>query len=190
MKKDGNILQPTLWRTCRCVANRTRLKILRELLARPNQSVKQIGLNLSLSESVASLSLRALNARGVLSAFRIGKHVFYAVEANLSIQGCFELLEALRQVFHSDKNAAELVFRQATAFTHPRRIEIIRTLQKKPFSAHELSGITGISQSAMGRHLKKLEARGFICASGKKFLLCAPRDKFSRTLIRLTKRIE
>lgn len=188
MKVEGYSLQPTLWRTCRCLANLKRLKILQELLIRPNAPVSQVARNLGMSESAASFSLRALNARGLLSAHRVGKYVFYIVEANLSIPGCFELVAVLRQVFYGEENAAGLIFRQATAFTHPRRLEIVHALRKRPLSVRELCEFTGISRPAMMRHLRKLKGRGFIASRGGKFLLCTPADRFSKALIRLLKK--
>jgi DNA-binding MarR family transcriptional regulator len=43
-------LQPTLWRTCRALANRTRLRILCHLNVNPNQTVTAVARALKTSE--------------------------------------------------------------------------------------------------------------------------------------------
>jgi len=40
-----------------------------------------------------------------------------------------ELVEALRRVFNREGNPVETIFKTATAFTHPRRIEIFNALR-------------------------------------------------------------
>ena len=48
-------LQPTLWRTCRVLANRTRLKICARILQQPDQTVSAIAERLKLPLPAASL---------------------------------------------------------------------------------------------------------------------------------------
>ena len=52
-------LQPTLWRTCRVLANRTRLQIFGLLRRQPNQTVSAVAQHLKLSLPVASQYSRA-----------------------------------------------------------------------------------------------------------------------------------
>ena len=63
-------LQPTLWRTCRVLANRTRLRMFHLLLHQPGQTVSAIAERLGLTVPVASQNLRALEARGLLALSR------------------------------------------------------------------------------------------------------------------------
>ncbi len=68
-------LRPTLWRTCRVLANRTRLKIYALLLRQPGQTVSAIAEQLKLPLPAASHYLRALEARGLLAVRRKGRNV-------------------------------------------------------------------------------------------------------------------
>jgi len=73
--------RPTLWRTCRVLANRTRLRIFRRLAQQPGQTVSDVARRLRLSLPVTSQYLRALEARGLLSARRVGLRVTYRPSA-------------------------------------------------------------------------------------------------------------
>lgn len=178
-------LQPTLWRTCRVLANKTRLRVLRELCVRPEQRVSDIAERLRLSLSLASQSLRALNGRGLLRARRIGKFVYYSPCANRSIPDSARLLQAILRVFANDRKSEENIFRYATAFTHPRRIFIIRALYEHPMSLKEITIQTNIPISTLGRHLRKLILRGFLKHTDCWYICSAPRHKFARLLLRL-----
>ena len=61
-------LRPTLWRTCRVLANPTRLKMFSLLLQQPGQTVSAVAEHLSQPLSLTSEYLRALEARGFLRA--------------------------------------------------------------------------------------------------------------------------
>ena len=64
-------IQPTLWRTCRVVANRKRLQTLALLIRKPNQTVSAVAERMRLSVPAASQYLRALEARGLLTCRRV-----------------------------------------------------------------------------------------------------------------------
>ena len=119
------MLQPTLWRTCRVLANRTRLRIFVLLLEQPGQTVSTVAARLKLSVPVASQYLRAMEARSLLKVRRFGLRVAYRIadDQNGPAQG---LVRALRQTFRRYSSPAETIFKQATAFTHARRIECFR----------------------------------------------------------------
>jgi len=159
-------LQPTLWRTCRVLANRTRLEMFRLLVQEPGQKVCAVARRLGRPRSLTSEYLRALEARGLLTARRVGRCVEYRLSCatNGSASAC--LVTALRALFQRETTAVEVVFRLATAFTHPRRVEIFRVLQNGPHSLGQLRAKTRISAWALVRHLRKLEARDFITQQG------------------------
>jgi len=182
-------LNPTLWRTCRILANKTRLRILRELHTHPEQKVSSITQRLGISLSLASQSLRALNARGLLRARRIGKFVYYSPCANRSIPGNDRLLKAILDAFANDKNPENIIFHHATAFTHPRRIIIVKALRKHPMKLNEIAFKTNIPLRALNRHLRKLAARGFLKRTDQRRYICrTPRREFARFLLRLAER--
>lgn len=186
MKNKQQTLQPTLWRTCRVLANPTRLKMLQALFKKPNQTVSQVAKYLGVPATVASVYLRALNARGLLRSVRKGAHVRYGVAANPSIPGCADLVKALRHVFERHQAPVDIIFRQATAFTHPRRIVIMHALQAGPRHYQDIRLMTGISLQALMRHLKKLADRGFLLSPEPgQYCRAQPGDGFSRELVRL-----
>ena len=155
-------LQPTLWRTCRVLANRRRLQILRLLLQQPDQCVSHLAERVAVPAQVVSQYLRAMNARGLLRVRRVGKWVYYRPGADESVRQSHALLEGLRLSFRRERQAEENIFRLATAFTHPKRVEIFRALQGRMLTAGQLSETTGISGRAVHRHLRKLRVRGFV----------------------------
>jgi DNA-binding transcriptional ArsR family regulator len=56
----------------------------------------------------------------------------------------------------------DVLFKLATAFTHPRRIEVYRAVKGGADSFAKVQVATHISARALSRHLAKLEARGFV----------------------------
>jgi len=178
-------LQPTLWRTCRVLANRTRLQIFGLLTRTPALSVSAVAEHLQLSLPVASQYLRALEARGLLIPRRVGRRVQYRLNVASAMEPARELTVALRLAFQRDPAPVETLFRLATSFTHPRRIEIFRALAVQARTLGQLQAVTRISVPALFRHLRKLEARGFV--EGRRGLYAAAnrQDVFGRTLARL-----
>jgi uncharacterized protein YndB with AHSA1/START domain len=73
-----------------------------------------------------------------------------------------EILTALRLVFRRRAQPIVALFKLATAFTHPRRIEVFRAVKRGADSFGKLQTATHISARALSRHLAKLEARGFV----------------------------
>jgi len=178
-------LQPTLWRTCRVLANRTRLQMLGLLVRHPNQTVSAVARRLRVPLPVASQYLRALEARGLLTVRRAGARVRYELGAATSGEAAQELIEALRRAFQRDPTPVETLFNLATAFTQPRRIEIVRALNQEAQSRVQLKAATGISTRALARHLRKLETRGFVVCRQGIYVLTAQPHGFGRALASL-----
>jgi DNA-binding MarR family transcriptional regulator len=155
-------LQPTVWRTCRVLANRKRLRLFRALLNKPGQTVNELADRLGYHRSLASLYLRALNARGLIQPSRQGREVWYRVEADENVPGSALLISALRNAFSGASNPVDHIFRQATALTHPRRVLLMSVLRRAPMDREELARRTGISLPALTRHLNKLARRRWI----------------------------
>ncbi len=178
------MLQPTLWRTCRVLANRTRLRIFVLLLEQPGQTVSTVATRLKLSLPVASQYLRAMEARGLLKVRRFGLRVAYRIADDQTgpVQG---LVRAMRQTFRRNSSPAETIFNQATAFTHARRIECFRVLSGRPQTLAELSAATGISVRAIIRHMNKLETRGFVVCLQNQYAVVDRSDAIGRELARL-----
>jgi DNA-binding transcriptional ArsR family regulator len=175
-------LNPTLWRTCRALANPIRLDLIRELMNGATQSVTQLADKTGLSEGVASSYLRTINSRGLIQAKPNGRYVFYSATPNPNVEHSAELLEALDRAF-TDKMDNEAIIHVLTAFTHERRLEIIATMEEKRMSLIELTVSTGISGAALLRHLKKLRDRGIVKVSDRIYRLTTPEHAFARTLL-------
>jgi DNA-binding transcriptional ArsR family regulator len=182
---SASSLRPTLWRTCRVLANRNRLKLCARLLHRPGQTVSALAGQLKLSLPVASQYLRALEARGLLVVRRKGLRVVYRPALATNRTPTTKLVRALRRVFRSRRDPVEALFKTATAFTHPRRIEIFNALRKENHSPVQLRARTGIPVPSLYRHLKKLKARGFVKYHEGKWIATPRSDALGRELTRL-----
>jgi len=134
----------------------------------------------------ASQYLRLLESRGLLKAHRVGRSVKYEVTPDDHPSLNAGLVQALRVVFEWNIMSIQTLFALITAFTHPRRIEIVRALCVGPATMDQLRTATGISLRSLGRHLAKLERRRFIKHRGDHYVVIQPSNPFRRELIRLT----
>lgn len=161
-ERNAKALRPTLWRTCRTLANRTRLELFRVVLSNPGMSVAGIAARLKMDQAFTSKYLRELNARGLLLVTRHGCNVFYRVGVDQSVPQANTLVSVLTCIFQKEKKPIDLVFRKVTAFTHPRRVAIAEFLHQGPAAFSLLRSKLGISTPALQRHLHKLASRGFL----------------------------
>jgi DNA-binding transcriptional ArsR family regulator len=175
-------LHPTLWRTCRVLANRNRLRIFGCLLQQPDQTVTAVANRLRLPVAVASQYLRALEARSLLVARRKGRYVSYRVSDGERAGAVEALVAALRTVFQREHDPITIVFKLATAFTHPRRVAVIQALAGGAQTLQELHDRTDISFPALMRHLAKLEARGLMMRGNGIYVLVPQRAPLPRAL--------
>lgn len=175
-------LTPTLWRTCRTLANGKRLELLTRLFEHGEMTVSEAAERTDFAPDAASLMLRQLQARGLLSARRRSRWVFYCAAADPHVAHAAPLLAALRRSL-PDPRYRPLVFRYLTAFTHPRRIAIVKTLASGPQWASTLRKTCSMSKAALIRHTRKLVARGFIAKHDEKYRLLRPRGLLARTLL-------
>jgi DNA-binding IclR family transcriptional regulator len=175
---------PTLWRTCRVLANQTRLRILQMLLREPNQTVTQVAARLNRPASLTSEYLRALEARGMLGARRIGSRVVYRPGSFKGEGAAPLILAALRLDFQKQARPILKFFKLATAFTHPRRIEIFRLLSRESSTLSQIKMATRMSARALQRNLAKLQSRGFIRSRSGIYTVAERSDSFGRELSR------
>lgn len=155
-------LQPTLWRTCRILASRTRLRLLAELAHKQPRSVSELAGALALSQPLSSLSLRALESRGLLKVKRIRRRVEYRIATTAAAGELAGLIAALQAGLSGETAFQVLVFKLATAFTHPSRVQIYCSLKVSEKSQTQLQAELRISRPALCRHLQKLLTRGFV----------------------------
>ena len=176
-------LPPDFWRSCRVVACETRLQLLWHIFAEGELSVNPARALVGISQPSASAQLRALADRGLVIPRREDMRVIYRAEANRAVSFAPELLEALRICFERSMSFKAVIW-QATAFTHERRIEIVRALNKTPLSFAKLLEATGMSSTALSRHIDKLERRGFVKRTGGIYRLGRTGNTLGRTLMK------
>jgi DNA-binding transcriptional ArsR family regulator len=167
------------------LANRPRLKMLGLLVQTGTLTVSAVAERLRLSLPVASQYLRALEARGLLVSRRLGRRVEYRLNVASTMKSARELTAALRLAFQRDPAPVEALFKLATTFTHPRRIEIFRALAAQARTPGQLQAVTRISAPALFRHLQKLEERGFVEGHGGLYAVANWPSGFGGTLARL-----
>ncbi len=180
-------LHPTLWRTCRVLANHGRLKIFEFLHAKPDQPVSSIAEENALTPSVASRYLRLLESRGLLEARRVGKNVKYRIAPSTKRNPNGKLIVALISALKQGPRARDFVFRQVTAFTHPRRIKILGALFAYAATPADLRRTTAISLDALRRHLTKLRDRRIVKNCRGRYKIVPPASPLHRELLRLAK---
>jgi len=140
-----------------------------------------------LSMPAASQYLRALEARGLLTCRRVGRRVNYGPTTGTSEGAAGEIVKALRVSFRKAQ-PIDAIFKLATAFTHPRRIEVYRNVAIGADSFAKLQMTTRIPARALSRHLGKLEARGLVKNEIARYVAATPRHPFARVLARLARR--
>jgi len=184
----SEILEPTLWRSCRTLANHTRLSLLKAMIDEPPLCVQTLAVRCKLKKSVCSQYLRILNARGFLQASRRGRWVDYSLGANPSVKHADDLLKAVVRALRgcvSNKEYAT-VLKDLTIFTCPRRIFMVRVIQANPDrSPSELSTLCHIPYKTLHRQLKKLERRAVIIQKNTCVTLCRPLRPLAKTLLNL-----
>lgn len=164
MKSGSQAYHPTVWRTCRALMNERRLACLVIVLKSPGLSVGKVADNAGVPENQASINLRALQSRGLLSARRDGRWIRYYPEADPLVRHAAKVLNAIRREL-SDRDKLELVKLKETlrAFTHSRRLTILKCLTLH--SGLTVEGIVAkarISQPAVSRHMETLRHSGLV----------------------------
>lgn len=122
-------LNPTLWRTCKMLAGRARIRLLRQLHDHPEECVSALGERVALKEAAASQELRRIQSRGLLQAERRGVRLVYRLAADPQVASAAPLLKALQTAFDAcpaERDADMVAI--AAGLAHERRIRIVRTL--------------------------------------------------------------
>lgn len=181
------VLHPTLWRTCRALANRRRLAVLRHLARHGRSQVSEVQEALGLGSGEASACLRRLNARGVLRVRRWSRYVYYEIGADPQVPDAAPLVEALRAALGSRRDPSARIHRALTALTHPRRTALLALMGTQAWTPDALRRVSGISGPALSRHLRKLRDRGWARPHGGTWRLTRPAAPFARCLFDLAR---
>lgn len=177
-----NNLKPTLWRTCRMLANTRRLMILRQLVDTEPMTLTQLAERSKLSLSACSQYTRQITARGLCRQVRRGRFAYFDLHADPAVEYASELLKALIVSLRSFPQNADSMLADLTAYTHATRIRVVQVAaQSANVSVSELRWRLRVSEPALYRHLDKLMRRdvlqlvepGCFCLSKPRTLLAA-----------------
>lgn len=176
--------QTTVSQMCRTLAHSTRLQLLWNVFEDTELCVRDLSLRTGISEANASIQLRALAAKELITPKRGKLKVFYKPIGRPETLCAKTLLPALRNC-HDNKMSFEAIIHEATAFTHERRIQIARCLAVSDETFTSLLNKTGMTIPALNRHLKKLSDRNVIEKQGKVYQLLQPDSMLARCLLKL-----
>lgn len=166
MPAMNRMLHPTLWRTCRVLANPVRLRVLKAVMTTPRAHVTAVQRLCRLPQSSTSHHLRLLQSRGLLLATPVSRYLLYSPKTDPAVGNADPVLAAVRAALERDE-APKSISRALKGLTHARRIAIVRALRGAPATPEQLVHKCQISLPAVYRHLAKLMTCGLIVASGE-----------------------
>src|SRR5687768_11040176 len=168
----------------RAIASWPRLQILTRLAAHGEMVPTKLTSELRISLSLLSVHLTKLSSAGLVRRRRSGKWI-YCVPGSRYPTRTFsgQLASWLSSLLRDEKSSVararrspvaralcpddvpevhRVIFDAATAFTHPRRIQILRQLERvKAAGVERLAAELRLSPSALSRHGEKLIRRGY-----------------------------
>jgi DNA-binding transcriptional ArsR family regulator len=143
--------------------NERRLACLVTVLKSPGLSVGEVAEEAGVPENQASINLRALQARGLLTARRDGRWIRYFPEPDPLVKHAVAVLNAVGRALRTGHGGAEAITETLRAFTHSRRLTILKCLTlRQGISGEGIVAATGISQPAVWRHLETLRRSGVV----------------------------
>ena len=182
-------LKPTLWRTARTLANADRLNLMR-LVAKSDgeKGVVVLAEEANLPVPTASLYLRALNARGLISVKRSGRFVYYGIRTDRSLPASVRIQDAFRRLFARTalpEDWTERLIPVLRAYANPCREGIVRVLlQNGPLSYAELYRRSGLFEMTFLRHLHVLVSAEVVRRNEKdEYVLSRPRNSLSAAFL-------
>jgi DNA-binding transcriptional ArsR family regulator len=98
---------------------------------------------------------------------------------------CARLLLPTLQSCKENTVSFDVIIHAATAFTHERRIQVVRCLAAADQPFDSLLEKTGMTMPALNRHLKKLLDRNIIKKSGRIYQMRQPGSGLSRCLLEI-----
>lgn len=163
---EENKLAPTLWRTCRILANIRRLKLLKAMLeAAEPLTVTGLADRTGLPMSACCENLRKLAARGLIHATRNGREVRHSLIPDRLVHHATPILDVVIRTLRTARtnHDYEVMIKDVTAFTYPRRMTIVRELNRLGRTEFlTLQKTCGIPRSSFIRQIHKLKNRDVI----------------------------
>ena len=160
-KSSSNMLTPTLWKTCRVVANPVRLRILRILMKKKVLTVMDMVQMMDMPKGTISLYLKELQARGLIHAKRKSVNVFYEFKSDPIVPQAAKIMDIVTALFRgkgSDKDIIAL-------------FSALRTSNAVKMLAYLLKDGGWVDCTALGRRLRislltVLKHRRTLCRNG------------------------
>jgi DNA-binding IclR family transcriptional regulator len=145
--------------------NANRLACLRVVLKQPGLTVGEIAQKTKLPPNQASVNLRLLQSRGLISSEKRSRWTHYTPDADPFVKHAEAVRDALAAEFFKKRTDVAVVMAKLRAFTHSRRLTILAALSRaeRPLLPEELAAQTRISPPAVWRHLHVLEMAGLVC---------------------------
>lgn len=180
-----NELNPTLWRTCRMLANARRLRIIHQLIGKDPQTLTQLATACKMSVPACSQYTRQITARGLCREVRKGRFAYFDLCADPSIPYAASLLKAVIASLKHAKPNYKGQIADLTAYTHVSRIRIVRHIaQHGVCRTCEMKSGLHISKPALIRHINKLTRRNRLQAvKAGGYQLVQPRTVLARELL-------
>ena len=181
-------LRPTLWRTVRALANANRLLFLRAVFeSKGKKNVSQLSEEIGLSVSTASIYLRALNARGLISVRKKDGCVLYGDGKNRSLPEAQLLQKSFRILFSEPDTPEDWAESQAgflQSYAHENRLSIIATLMRfRSAGFMEIRDEIGLPKTTVYRHLSILGRSSVVAMDDKgRYVLNEPRNQLEKAL--------
>lgn len=170
------------WAFCRVLANETRIRLLFEIIHSAPLSVSELATRVKTLENGVSTHLKELHTYGLITPNRLSQSVYYSIRKTPPEVYPKMILPALLDCEKSGIKPPTIIY-QATAFTHQRRIEVVRLLSKQSLPSKSILDLSNIKPSALARHLTKLKAREVIMQAGSDFCLCPQNNKLGAALL-------
>jgi DNA-binding transcriptional ArsR family regulator len=172
-----------IWKTCRVLANTTRLQILRRLFRGAELCVSDVAAIEGVSDTVASQHLRLLYDYGFLQPERKSKWVFYRFKEPCAGTPAGKICNSLRKKLCSGSTSHEALVTTFTALTHPRRVDIAQKLLQNPASFDDLVRSCSISPQSLYRHADKLIRRKFIFVENGCYRISPAKNSLHKSLL-------
>ena len=177
-----NELKPTLWRTARALANADRLNLMRLVAnAKGAKGVSELAMDAGLPVPTASIYLRALNARGLISVIRSGSFVYYGTGSDRSLPVAVAIQGAFRRLFSKKElpdDWQDILLPILNAYSNQRRELMVQILSEHSgISYLEFHKRSGLCETSFLRHLRILVNAGVVSLdSNGLYLLAKPRN--------------
>ena len=171
------------------MANRDRLNLLRLVaISKGEKGVAELAAEAGLPVPTASLYLRALNARGLISVVRSGPYVYYGTGSDRSLPVAISIQKAFRKLFALKELPADWTDRLLPllrAYSNPRREAIVRIIaMRQPLRYVELHMRSGICETSFLRHLGVLTAAGIVTLDPNgSYSLAKPRNSLAAAFL-------